>query len=164
VVDGSPAAKAGVKSGDVIVEFDGKRIAKSEDLPRLVAETPIGREVALVVVREGVQTKLTARVAKLVDDAPAATLGLSVQPVTPPVARELGLKTQQGLLVRDVVEGSRAAEAGIRPGDVIVEADRQPVTTVEDFRASVDKRAKGDSLLLLVNREGNTLFVSVPLA
>jgi serine protease Do len=164
VVDGSPAAKAGVKSGDVIVEFDGKRIAKSEDLPRLVAETPIGREVALVVVRDGVQTKLTARVAKLADDAPAATLGLSVQPVTPPVARELGLKTQQGLLVRDVVTGSRAAEAGIRPGDVIVEADRQPVTTVEDLRASVDKRVKGDSLLLLVNREGNTVFVSVPLA
>jgi S1-C subfamily serine protease len=103
-------------------------------------------------------------VAKLADDAPAATLGLSVQPVTPPVARELGLKTQQGLLVRDVVEGSRAALAGIRPGDVIVEADRQPVRTVEELRANMYKRAKGDSLLLLVNREGNTLFVSVPLA
>jgi serine protease Do len=173
VVDGSPAAKAGVKSGDVIVEFDGKRIAKSEDLPRLVAETAIGREVALVVVRDGVQTKLTARVAKLVDDAPEMVgskiegkgkLGLSVQPVTPPVARELGLKTQQGLLVRDVVEGSRAALAGIRPGDVIVEADRQPVRTVEELRANMDKRAKGDSLLLLVNREGTTLFVQVPLA
>jgi serine protease Do len=172
VVDGSPAAKAGVKSGDVIVEFDGKRIAKAEDLPRLVAETPIGREVPLVVARNGVETKLTTRVAKLADDTPAAApttegkgkLGLSVQPVTPPVARELGLKTQQGLLVRDVVEGSRAALAGIRPGDVIVEADRQPVRTVEELRANMDKRAKGDSLLLLVNREGNTLFVSVPLA
>jgi serine protease Do len=173
VVEGSPAAKAGVKSGDVIVEFDGKSIAKSEDLPRLVAETPIGREVTLVVVRDGVETKLTARVAKLVEDAPAMVgsksegkgkLGLSVQPVTPPLARELGLKAQQGLLVRDVVEGSRAAEAGIRPGDVIVEADRQPVRTVEELRASVDKRVKGESLLLLVNREGNTMFVAVPLA
>jgi serine protease Do len=161
-----------VKSGDVIVEFDGKRIAKSEDLPRLVAETAIGREVPLVVARNGVETKLTTRVAKLADDTPPAApttegkgkLGLSVQPVTPPVARELGLKTQQGLLVRDVVEGSRAALAGIRPGDVIVEADRQPVRTVEELRANMDKRAKGDSLLLLVNREGNTLFVSVPLA
>jgi serine protease Do len=84
--------------------------------------------------------------------------------VTPPLARELGLKAQQGLLVRDVVEGSRAAEAGIRPGDVIVEADRQPVRTVEELRASVDKRVKGESLLLLVNREGNTMFVAVPLA
>jgi serine protease Do len=172
VVEDSPAAKAGVKSGDVIVEFDGKNIAKSEDLPRLVAETPIGREVTLVVVRDGVETKLTARVGKLVDDAPAVVaatgekgkLGLSVQPVTPPVARELGLKAQQGLLVRDVVEGSRAAEAGIRPGDVIVEVDRQPVRTVEELRASVDKRAKGESMLLLVNREGNTVFVAVPRA
>ncbi len=172
VVEGSPAAKAGVKSGDVIVEFGGKKIAKSEDLPRLLAETPNGREVTMVVARDGVETKLTARVAKLADDGPAVVsetegkgkLGLSVQPVTPPVASELGLKTQQGLLVRDVAEGSRAAEAGIRPGDVIVEVDRQAVRTVEELRARVDKRTKGESMLLLVNRDGNTVFVAVPLA
>jgi serine protease Do len=172
VIEGSPAEKAGLRSGDVIVEFDGKKIAKSEDLPRLVAETPIGNEVPLVVVRDGKEMKLNARVAKLEDGEPAKVadtdgkgkLGLSVQPVTPPVARELGLKAKEGLLVRDVAEGSRAAEAGIRRGDVIVEVNREPIKSVDDLKVRVDKQAKGEPMLLLVNREGNTLYVAIPAA
>jgi len=169
VIEGSPAEKAGVKAGDVIVELDGKKVAKSEDLPRLVADVHIGNEVPMVVVREGKDVRLTAKIARLVDEAPskiAATegkgqLGLSVQPVTPPVARELGLKVREGVLVRDVVEGGRAYEAGIRAGDVIVEIDRQPVRTVEDLKIRVDKQAKGEPIVMLVNREGHTMYVAI---
>jgi len=169
VIEGSPAEKAGVKAGDVIVELDGKKVAKSEDLPRLVADVHVGNEVPMVVVREGKDVRLTAKIARLVEEAPSkiaetegkGKLGLSVQPVTPPVARELGLKVREGVLVRDVVEGGRAYEAGIRAGDVIVEIDRQPVRTVEDLKMRVDKQAKGEPIVMLVNREGHTMYVAV---
>jgi serine protease Do len=169
VIEGSPAEKAGVKAGDVIVEFDGKKVAKSEDLPRLVADVHVGNEVPMVVVREGKDVRLTAKIARLVEEAPAriaategkGPLGLSVQPVTPPVARELGLKVREGVLVRDVVEGGRAYEAGIRAGDVIVEIDRQPVRTVEDLKIRVDKQTKGEPIVILVNREGRTMYVAI---
>ena len=170
VVEGSPAEKAGVKSGDVVVEFAGKKVTKSGDLPSLVAETRVGSEVPMVVVREGKEVRLTARIARLQDEAPSKVagvegkgqLGLSVQPLTPPVARELGLKVNEGVLVRDVAEGSRAGEAGIRAGDVIVEVDRQPVRTVEDLKTRVDKHAKGAPMLVRVNREGSTMYVAIP--
>jgi len=169
VIEGSPAEKAGVKAGDVIIELDGKKVAKSEDLPRLVADVHVGNEVPMVVVREGKDVRLTAKIARLVEEAPSkiaetegkGKLGLSVQPVTPPVARELGLKAREGVLVRDVVEGGRAYEAGIRAGDVIVEIDRQPVRTVEDLKIRVDKQAKGEPIVMLVNREGHTMYVAI---
>src|SRR5437899_6081512 len=170
VIDGSPAAKAGVKTGDVIVEFDGKKVAKATDLPGIVADVPVGRDVPIVVTREGKEMRLNARIARLQDEAPAKVadtegkgqLGLSVQPLTPPMARELGLKVREGVLVRDVVDGGRAAEAGIRAGDVIVEINRQPVRTVEDLKARVDKQAKNEPMVLLVNRDGQALYVAVP--
>jgi serine protease Do len=172
VIEGSPAEKAGVKAGDVIVALDGKTVDKIEDLPRLVAEMHAGREVRLTVVRDGKEQTLTATIAKLDEEAPSkvaqaegkSRLGLSVQPVTPPVASELRLKVKEGVLVRDVVEGSRADEAGIRPGDVIVEVDRQPVRSVEELQAHVNRHSKGESVLMLVNRDGNTVYVAVPAA
>ena len=173
VMDGSPADKAGVKAGDVIVEFNGKKIPKATDLPGLVADVPVGKDVPMVVVREGKEQRLNAHIAKLEDESHAnaaaetdgkGKLGLSVQPVTPPVARELGLKVKEGVLVRDVVEGGRAAEAGIRAGDVIVEVDRRPVRTVEDFKARLDKQAKDAPVVMLVNRDGQTMYVAIPAA
>ena len=173
VVDGSPADKAGVKTGDVIVEFNGKKITKATDLPGLVADVPVGKDVSLVVVREGAEQRLNAHIAKLEDDtrtkvAPETDgkgkLGLSLQPLTPPMASELGLKVKEGVLVRDVVEGGRAAEAGIRAGDVIVEVNRQPVRTVDDFRARLEKQAKDQPVVMLVNRDGQTMYVAIPAA
>ena len=172
VVEGSPAEKAGLKPGDVIVEFDGKKVAKSTDLPGLVADVPVGRDVPMTVMREGREVKLNAHIARLEDESPTKAsesegkgqLGLSVQPLTPPMARELGLKAREGVLVRDVVEGGRAAEAGIRAGDVIVEVNQQPVRTIEDFRARLDKRAKDQPVVMLVNRDGQNMYVAIPAA
>jgi serine protease Do len=172
VIEGSPAEKAGLKAGDVIVEFNGKKVAKATELPSLVADLTVGRDVPMVVVRDGSEMRLNARIARLEDETPAKVadaqekgqLGLSVQPITPPVARELGLKVKEGVLVRDVVEGGRAAEAGIRPGDVIVEINRQPVRTVEDLKVRVDKQTKNEPIVLLVNRDGQALYLAVPAA
>src|SRR5438105_5058552 len=161
VTAGSPADKAGIKAGDVIVEFNGKKVAKATDLPGLVADVPVGKDVPMVVMREGRELRLNANIGRLQDESPAklaetegkGKLGLSVQPLTPPMARELGLKVKEGVLVREVVEGGRAAEAGIRAGDVIVEINRQPVRTIEDLRTRVEKQAKGEPMVLLVNRD-----------
>ena len=174
VVAGSPAERAGVKPGDIIVEFAGKKVAKSGDLPSLVAEARVGNDVPVVVVREGKEVRLTARIARLEEEEAAKVadvevdgknkLGLSVQPLTPPMASELGLQVREGVLVRDVAAGSRAGEAGIRAGDVIVEVDRQPVRTVEELKAHVDNQVKGAPMVLLIRREGGTMYVAIPAA
>ena len=172
VKEGSPADKAGMKTGDVIVELDGKKVTKATDLPSLVAEMPVGKSVPIVVVRDGREVRLNAQIARLEDESPTKVaktkdkgqLGLSVQPLTPPVARELGLKVKEGVLVRDVIEGGRAAEAGIRAGDVIVEVNREPVRTVEDLKARVDKLGKSEPVVMLVNRDGETMYVAIPAA
>ncbi len=172
VVAGSPAERAGVKPGDIIVEFAGKKLAKSGDLPSLVAEARVGNDVPVVVVREGKEVRLTARIARLEEEEAAKvadvevdgknTLGLSVQPLTPPMASELGLQVREGVLVRDVAAGSRAGEAGIRAGDVIVEVNRQPVRTVEELKTHIDNQIKGAPTVLLIRREGGTMYVAIP--
>jgi serine protease Do len=171
VVENSPAAKAGLRSGDVIVEFDGRSVARSDELPRVVAETPVGRQVPIKVVRDGKPVTVNAQIAKLNDkdeeevaSAPGEgqpSLGLSVQTLTPNVAESLGLKEQHGVLVRGVEDGSAAASAGVSSGDVILEVDRQPVKTVEDMRRVVQQHPKGTPTLLLLSRKGDRRFVAV---
>lgn len=170
VAEGSPAQKAGLKTGDIITEYNGRPLAKSDDLPRAVAETVVGKDVPLTVIRNGKAMPLTVKVGELEDASKVMSakadaksgLGLSVKPVTPSLAREMGLKAAQGLVVAEVAEGSPAANAGLRPRDVIVEADHNAVTSAEDFKTRVDrKKGKGTPMLLLVNRDGQNLYVAV---
>jgi serine protease Do len=171
VQDDSPAAKAGLKAGDVIVEFDGKKIGRTTDLSRLVAATPVDKEVQLSVLRDGKPLPLTARIARLEDRSEAVAsdksepegrgrFGVAVEPVTAELARELGLKKAQGVVVRQVRPGSPAADAGIRQGDVITEINRQPVRTVDDLRQALEKQQPGTSALILVHREGASLYLT----
>jgi serine protease Do len=172
VNEDSPAAKAGLKSGDVILEYNGRKIARSEDLPRAVAETTIGRDVPIAVMRDGKRVTLQARVARMKDDAAEVTqasaaepskgaLGLSVQTVTPEMARSLGLEQSEGVVVRSVRNDSPAANAGIRPNDVIIAVDRQAVKSADEMKRVLDKHPTGTPTLLLVHRDGGKLYVSV---
>ena len=169
VTDGSPAEKAGLKAGDVIVEFNGERVARADRLPNAVATTPVGREVPLSIVRDGKPLKLTAKIGEQAETKEAAAkperapakLGLSVEPVTPRLARELSLKDTQGLIVRAVEDDSPAAEAGVQAGDVIVEVDRHPVRSPADMRRRLDEHAKGTPVLMLVHRGEGSLFVTI---
>lgn len=131
VTKDSPAARAGLQSGDVIVDYDGHPVARSEDLPRAVADTPVGREVLITVIRAGRRMALRANVTRLAEATSSETrtagveqgkgaLGLSVRNVTPEVARELRLARPRGVVVRGVRDDGPAASAGIRPDDVIV--------------------------------------------
>jgi serine protease Do len=171
VTEGSPAARAGLQQGDLIVELDGRAVTRTEDLPRLVADLPVGRQVPIKLLREGKTLTLTATIARLEerdrevaaakeDGGPA--LGVTVAPITPEAAQTLSLPAgTKGVVVRDVRTGSPAAEAGLQAGDVIVQADRRPITSVEDLREVVGKRAKDKPLLLLVRRDGNDRYVAV---
>jgi serine protease Do len=162
-----PAEKAGVKVGDVIVEFDGKEIKDSGDLPIIVARTPVDKKVRMKVLRDKKETVLTVAIGELKDEEVVATapekgeLGLTVQRLTPQMAESLGLERAEGVVVSAVEPGSAGDEAGIRRGDIIVEVDRKAVRTIDDYKKAVAGVRKGRGVLFLVRRGDSTLFLAL---
>jgi serine protease Do len=168
VTAGSPAAKAGVQPGDVIVQYDGHPIRKTSDLPLLVAETPVGKTVRLEVRRDWKPVSLTAQIAELAESAAVATteptqdrLGLSVEPLTAALAKRLEIRDHAGVAVRAVADGSPAEQAGIQAGDVIVEANRKPLRSVADLRSVLAASKPGETVLFLIHRKDARVFVAV---
>ena len=169
VVPDGPADKAGLEQGDVIVNFDGRMVGDSKDLPRIVASTPVGKTVTVKLLRDGKEVERQAKVGVMEEENTSAaakspihpSLGVTVQNWSPQIARELGLKKSAGVVVTGVEPGSPAAEATIQVGDVIQAVNRQPVKNVDDFVKIVEKAKGGGSLLLLVQRGANSLFAAV---
>ena len=169
VVAGSPAEKAGIEQGDVIVEFGGKEVADSKDLPLIVATTPVGKDVTVKLLRNGQVTARQVKVGEMeekgakVSSVPAShkSLGITVQNLTPEIARQLGLKKETGVVVAGLEPGSPAEEAGIQTGDVIQQINRKPVKNVDDFLQKVETAKNQDSILLLLQRGQNNLFAAV---
>ena len=168
VMSGTPAEQAGLKRGDVIVAFNGKAVNSSRDLPAMVANTPVGQEATLTVVRDGKKHKLSITVGKLPSEEARAEIpsqsrqaqwGLQLQDITPQLAARYGLKTDHGALVVGVQPDSPAAEAGIRAGDIILEVNRQAVESVEETREAFARAADQAPLLLLVQRGEGSLFI-----
>ena len=162
-----PAEKAGVKVGDVIVEFDGKEIKDSGDLPIIVARTPVDKKVRMKVLRDKKEVILTVSVGELKEEEVAAAvpekgeLGMTVQRLTPQIAESLGLEKADGVVVTAVEPGSAADEAGIRRGDVILEVDRRPIRNLDEYRKSIAGIRKGKGVLFLVRRGESTLFLAL---
>ncbi|HET9917992.1 MAG TPA: DegQ family serine endoprotease [Candidatus Binatia bacterium] len=162
-----PADKAGVKVGDVIVEFDGKEVKDSGDLPIIVARTPVDKKVRMKVVREKKEVVLGVAVGELKDEEVVASapekgeLGLTVQRLTPQIAESLGLEKSEGVVVSAVEPGSAADEAGIRRGDVLMEIDRRPIRNLDEYRKSIAAIKKGRGVLFLVRRGESTLFLAL---
>ena len=168
---GTPAADAGIEPGDVIVEYGGDSVAGVAKLRAKVAATRPGSEAEIVVVRGGQRKTLTVKVAELTESALAAvrgggsaeSLGLSVQDLTPDIARNLGIRAAGGVAVTAVDEAGPAAAEGIQAGDVILEVNRRPVRNVHEFQAALAKADPKDGvLLLLANRSGNRFVVVRP--
>ena len=162
-----PAEKAGVKVGDVIVEFDGKEVKDSGDLPIIVARTSVDKKVRMKVLRDKKEVVLNVAVGELKDEEVVASapekgeLGLTVQRLTPQMAESLGLERAEGIVVTAVEPCSVADDAGIRRGDVILEVDRKAVRNVEDYRKAVAGVRKGRGVLFLVRRGDSTLFLAL---
>ncbi len=167
---GSPAEKAGIEQGDIILTFDGQAISDSKDLPRIVASTAVGKTVTVKLFREGKEMDRSLKVGELeekVDREKAGashkTLGASVQDLTPDIAQGLGLKKSGGVVVAQVEPGSPADEAGLQNGDVIREVNRKPVKNTDDFVQKLEKAQGQGTLLLSIQRGENHLFAAVKL-
>jgi serine protease Do len=171
VKEDSPADQAGLKQGDVIVQYHGTPVEDGVALQRLVTRTPVGSKVPVKVMRDGQDHELTVRIGEQPDQEKVAKVdvgerdyalaGVSVEDLDQNTARELGLnRNAQGVVVTRVEPDSGAEKAGLIPGDVIREVNRRPVKSVKDFeKISLDMK-KGNSLLILINRRGNALFLS----
>jgi serine protease Do len=169
VTENSPAAEAGVKTGDIIVEFNGKPVPKSHDFPGVIADTPPGQRVTLKIIREKKEQTVAVKIRELADEndpnqqleARDPELGLRVQRITPEAARRLGLTSSRGVLVIEVLPGSPADQVGIEPADVIREVNQRTVTNVKDFERATRQGRRGDRILLLVQRGDNAVFFAV---
>ena len=167
VMDDGPAKDAGIQVGDVIVEFDGHAVGESNELPFLVARTPVGKSVEVTVIRGDERKTLTVTIEELTDEGGAPeeggsedTLGMTVQPLTPEIAESLGIEEGiQGVVVSGVEPGSSADEAGLRRGDIILEVNRKAVADLRAYRKAVGDVEEGKTILLLVRRGANTIFV-----
>ncbi|OLB93746.1 MAG: hypothetical protein AUH30_19410 [Candidatus Rokubacteria bacterium 13_1_40CM_68_15] len=166
-----PAAAAGIRRGDVITAVDGKPVDDVGHFRNLVADTPPGTRVRLTVKRDGREEPIEVAVGELPDRTPTAAAagargrpdaaGLSVADVTPELVRRLGLPSGiHGVVVTEVSPTGRAAEAGLRAGDVIQEVNRRPVRSAQDFTRALTEAADRD-LVLLVNRAGTTAYVVI---
>jgi serine protease Do len=171
VESGSAADRAGVKRGDVITSFGEHAVSDANALRNRVADAGPGSHVPLVVTRDGVEHRLEVELDEVKSQVAGdttepndvrgkATLGVSVTPINPQLAAQVGVPSDvHGLLVEDVNVDSPAAEAGVQPGDVIQEVNRQPVSTVDQLRSAVTRPLHGP-ILLLVNRSGHELFLT----
>ncbi|MDQ2082558.1 Do family serine endopeptidase [Xanthobacteraceae bacterium Astr-EGSB] len=182
-----PAKPAGIEAGDVIVRFDGKDIKEMRDLPRVVADTPVGKDVEVVVVRKGKEEKKTVKLGRLEDGEKQAaltdkdkkgsvqedktvvqkTLGLNLANMSDDLRKRYKIKdTVKGVVITGVDSSSPAAEKRLNAGDVIVEVAQEAVATTADLQKRVDqlkKDGRKSALLLIANAEGELRFVALSL-
>ena len=176
-----PAAKANMQQGDVILSFNGQDVGQTRELPRIVAATPAGKPVDVVVWRDGGRKTLSVTVAQMKDQEQVASagdsspdgqsegsanhaLGVQLSALTPDLRQQLGLGDDvTGVVVMDVTENGPAAKQGLRQGDIIVQVARSKVSDPAEVDKAVQQAlsAKRSAVLLLVNRQGDQVFLAV---
>ena len=184
VEDTGPAKPGGIEPGDVVIRFDGKDIKEMRDLPRIVADTPVGKDVEVIVIRKGAEEKKTVKLGRLEDgekqmqasltpkkDEPAEktatqkALGLDLAGMTDTLRKRYKIKDSiKGLVITGVDANSPAAEKRLVEGYVVVELQQQPVTSPTEFRSRLDalkKEGKKVVVLLVANPDGDTQFVAL---
>ena len=176
VVPDSPAAKAGLKIGDVIVAASDHPVRRAHDLPRIVAETPIGSKLDLTVERDGKTQQVAADIGTMPANIAAATetnpaqpnpspsnaLGMELTPLGPKLRNELKIPTGvNGVVVMRVANNSPVAAMGVQAGDVIQSIDQRPVTSPQQAAAALKEAAKRGNILLLIDRGGASMFVGL---
>jgi serine protease Do len=168
VIAGGAAETGGIHRGDVILKFDGKPIEEMNELPRIVAATPVGKEVQVEIWREGKPLTVKVKVGELKDEPVAQAeekmevdLGMSVQEITPEMARQLLLREPGGVLVSQVEPGGTADEAGVQRGDVIWEINGKGIRSLADYRERIGRVKKGEILRLLIKRGERNLYLTI---
>jgi serine protease Do len=176
VTANGPADKAGIKRGDVITSFNGKKIENSTQLRQVVAQADPGSTAKVNLLRDGREMPVSVVLGERPKDpsnrgdedenAPeekaGEKLGLTIQTLTPDISQQLGYRNEDGVVVSSVTSGSPADEAGLRRGDLIKEVNRTEVRTVQEFKRLVARVQSDDSIVLLVNRRGqNTFYAAI---
>jgi serine protease Do len=166
VARGGPAQKAGIQAGDIVVAFNGKEVKNSSDLPLQVARLSPGSSSRITLLRDGKEISLPLTVGLLderniVAKAEIGDFGLTVESVTQDMARDMGLHHAAGVVVTAVQPGSAADDAGMEPGDLIVEINRTAIRTASDYSEALSKADPAKSVLLRVQRGQNSLFLAM---
>jgi serine protease Do len=170
LVEGGPASKAGIKRGDLILSLNGKKVSNPRELSRMAARLSPGKKATLKILQKGKPKSIEIKVGKLPEPAQVAgllskdkvsnKLGIQGQNLTPKLARQLNSRSTHGVVVVGVKPGSPAAKAGLRRGDVIIEANQKSVNNLRDLTAALKGKKKGGELFL-IERRGNTHYVAI---
>ncbi len=169
VVKGSPAEKAGLLRGDVILRFDEKEIESAHKLSQLAAATAPNTPVKIDLLRKGEEETISLKVGtmtereqKIVSPEEQSDWGMVVQELTPQLAQQLGLESgTTGVVISDIKEGSPAAVAGLLPGDLITEINRKGIKNLNDYQQTLKQIKKGENLLLLIKRSDGAFYVVI---
>jgi serine protease Do len=169
-----PADQAGIKRGDVILSFDGKKVESATQLRLMIADMAPKTAVRVSLLRQGKTLDATVVLAERPktpqEQAPkqeqpegqtGEKLGLGLQDLTPDIAAQLGYENEKGVLVSDVASGSPAEDAGLGRGDLIKEVNRAPVRSVREFEKAIKGFKGGEVVALLVRRGPTTLFAGI---
>jgi serine protease Do len=174
----SPAEKAGIKQGDVILQYNGKIVEDTGHLRNMVSQTAVGTTIKVRLLRQKKEIETEVVIAELPKkmaeaglgsgEEPAAgeentsLAGVSVRELTPELAKQLGVSdVEKGVVAVKVDPGSRMHEAGIRPGDVILQINQKNIGSMEDYRKAASTVREKERVLLLIHRKGSDLFVTV---
>jgi serine protease Do len=181
---GSPAEKAGIKQGDVILQYNGKIVEDTGHLRNMVSQTPIGTTVKVKILRQkkelDVEVKIAELTKKMAEASPgeeesggsnnkekeqeesSVLSGMVVRELTPALAARFGFEEKEkGMVVLKVEAASRIYEAGIRPGDIILQINQKNVATLDEYKKVASKIKANERILLLLRRKGQDLFVTV---
>jgi len=166
-----PAAKSGIKKGDIIIAFDGKEIKEMGDLPLIVAQTQVGQKVDVDLLRNGKSLTKKVIIGELkeqkeyafADGKTRKDVGMEVSEVNSELARKYGISESRGVLVTYVENNSPAERAGIREGDVIIEVNRESVMNLDEYYEAFKEAKKGDKILFWIKRGRSSQFVVVTL-
>ncbi len=179
VMKGSPAEKAGIKQGDVILQYNGKDVEDTGHLRNMVSQTPIGTTVKVKILRQKKELDVEVTIAELTkkmaeassgeegsaeanEEESSALTGLVVHELTPELASRFGYEeNEKGVVVMKVDASSRIYEAGVRPGDIILQINQKNVPTLEEYKKAASRIKAKERILLLIRRKGQDLFVTV---